>query len=963
MSKIKPTPDLLLDILARIPEGFISLSALAQRLEMNGKTASLMLANGRLGRHDDLFYDTARITLDELQQKVGWCRPAMPEIGKKGELNGDSVEARRAERNSRLAELHSPVYGEVVHTLEAHPAGYLPLETLATTPAHREAVHKLLSMGLLRHSEELVYDPLRLGQKTMRVVSRQHRLVPLRDEIIAYLSNRPGGTASQAELAQRLGNDALNDVLASGGFTLYNVPVKKARNSTQVWVRLSTTSAQAAFKAALKAVKIRDEEWQPLLAVCGEKVRAGGRDGVRARTKVVARTYLVSAAAKYLDMKPATLTQAVEAGGLPAFEDPEERMRLPAAVVESMKKDTQRLEEIASFEVIRPKELALACGVGYIVIQRRLKKIALHKGQVIWGSVRGQWGLPDTLQGFRQLLEVKAQERAAEKQARLAELLEIERQRREQEQMQAELERQRRNELRLRLVEAFPTWRHDGRVDQQIVLHVGPPNSGKTHQALETLANASSGWYLAPLRLLAFEIFDRLNQAGVPCNLLTGEEYVPIPGATITAATVEMFNASESGECVIIDEAQMLADADRGWAWTRALMTAKAPEIRVIGPGRVRHLVERLAAAAAIPLKVVEHERLAPISVADRHWSLRDLPRRTILVAFSRWMVLHLKTDLERMNRRVSVVYGNLPPEVRRKQADRFANGETEICVATDAVGMGLNLPADYVCFYEVEKFDGKRSRRLTPDEIQQIGGRAGRFGLSEGGVIGATNKNNLNYIRRMYYEEAQELTHARVAPSVEDLDMIPGVLAEKLAQWASLQSIPEYLRSVIKTADMTERIELSKMLEEREVEKLGLEMALKLVNAPTRQSSRAYWFSCVRAILRNVAMPVPEDAPGVIVDSDDLEQTEYCISCADIYLWLARRPEFRYFAPDEEHVRHLRMEWSSRIDRALVLKLDTSRRCAQCKRPLPLGYRYRICDNCYNRRYTTYEYDDPYSN
>src|SRR5207244_13594606 len=132
----------------------------------------------------------------------------------------------------------------------------------------------------------------------------------------------------------------------------------------------------------------------------------------------------------------------------------------------------------------------------------------------------------------------------------------------------------------------------------------------------------------------------------------------------------------------------------------------------------------------------VEHERLTPLEIAETPWGLKHLPPRTILVAFSRQVVLGLKSELERLDRTVSVVYGNLPPEVRRKQADRFANGETEICVATDAVGMGLNLPADQVCFWELEKFDGKQMRMLTAAEAHQIGGRAGRYGLSNTGRV-----------------------------------------------------------------------------------------------------------------------------------------------------------------------------------------------------------------------------------
>src|SRR6185369_8451764 len=116
----------------------------------------------------------------------------------------------------------------------------------------------------------------------------------------------------------------------------------------------------------------------------------------------------------------------------------------------------------------------------------------------------------------------------------------------------------------------------------------------------------------------------------------------------------------------------------------------------------------------------------------------------------------------------------------------------------------------------------------------------------------------HLNQIRQLFHAAPDTLTHARVAPSVEDLEIIPGTLASKLAQWASLQSIPESLRGAIKTADMDERIELASMLTDQEVQKLGLERALKLVNAPTRQATRLYWRQCATAILSQKTMPLP---------------------------------------------------------------------------------------------------------
>jgi len=309
------------------------------------------------------------------------------------------------------------------------------------------------------------------------------------------------------------------------------------------------------------------------------------------------------------------------------------------------------------------------------------------------------------------------------------------------------------------------------------------------------------------------------------------------------------------------------------------------------------------------------------------------------------------------MKRTVSVVYGSLPPEVRRKQAERFAQGETDICIATDAVGMGLNLPADYVCFYEIEKFDGRANRRLTPSEVQQIGGRAGRYGISSAGEIGATNRYNLEAIRTQYFTPSDELTHARVAPTVDDLAMIPGSLADRLKEWGQLQSIPSALRSLVSTADLSERIELAARLTDQEVEHLGLEKAVRLINAPARKSSRDYWYACAQAILHEKQMPLPPEPASLIRDSEELDFIENCISCADIYLWLSQRKEFAPYGTAALYVRDERMSWSIRIDEALLRKINMTRRCRECRKELPAGYPYHICESCYSSRFREMEY------
>lgn len=945
MNKLKATPELLEAILSRIPEGFIELYTLRRRLSLPNKSTDLdaLLNETSVGREKNHLYDKTRVTPEQIGERARWALPTLNGMRKDGTFASPTIAEHIASRNALLEA--APEWKRVFDLLENTP-GYAPIDQLTQQPDDDTILQALLDNGLIKNADPLVYDPLRLSELTVSKQRQRYRLQPLRQKILDHLNTKPGMTAQRSELVEIFGKSVTNEVLSSGGFITFNIQTPV---DTTVWVRSRDANAAAARAAAEEAVTIKDEAWLPMVELAGERHRAGAKDnGSSARARVLAHTYTMPSAAKYFGVHLGTLEHALEQGvdGLQPFTDPEGKARLPASLVESA--DAETVERIAGYEPLRAKDIALALGMNYMTLRRRLRKEGISQSDPLWGEVRGLWGLPETLRDYRTLLKQRLNE--------WRELRELERDSKDRVSRESrEIERHMREELRSRLLAAFPKWAHSGRGDQHITLHIGPPNSGKTHDALNRLATASSGWYLAPLRLLAYEVFDRLNRRGVYCNLLTGEEYIPVPGARITAATIEMFNPAHSGDVVIIDEAQMLADADRGWAWTRAMMESQAPEMHIIAPPTAQQLIEQLAESAAIPLTVAEHERLAPIKVAERRWLLQELPPRTILIAFSRQMVLHLKSELERMRRTVSVVYGNLPPEVRRRQADRFADEQTEICVATDAVGMGLNLPADYVCFYEVEKFDGSKIRILTPGEVQQIGGRAGRYGLSKAGEVGATSKRDLMLINRLFYEPPAQLTKARVAPTVEDLEMIPGTLAEKLMQWAALDSIPEDLRSAIEVADLTERVELARMLSDQQVKQLGLEAALKLVNAPTRQSTRAYWLRCAYAILSHQPLPLPLSPPS-IDSSAALEAAEVSVSQADIYLWLSRRPEFAEYGEAEPEVRALRAEWGFLIDAALLRKVDTARRCKRCGAILPPTHRFTICNRCYNERFDYYD-------
>jgi ATP-dependent RNA helicase SUPV3L1/SUV3 len=266
----------------------------------------------------------------------------------------------------------------------------------------------------------------------------------------------------------------------------------------------------------------------------------------------------------------------------------------------------------------------------------------------------------------------------------------------------------------------------------RVVAHLGPTNSGKTHAALEELAVAGRGVYAGPLRMLAQEAHRRLaaRLGEEQVGLITGEERVN-EHAPVVCSTVEM--APLRGELLVLDEVQWADDDERGSAWTRLLLAGEYRQILLLGALDALPLVERAFPEAE--LKVFE--RKLPLEwVGER--TLRSLTPGTVIVAFSRRAVLALAGEVNRLHAgRVAVLYGAMPLSSRREEIDRFLTGSADICVATDVLGHGVNLPCETLLFAETTKFDGQERRTLLPWEIAQIAGRAGRFGLVERGHVG----------------------------------------------------------------------------------------------------------------------------------------------------------------------------------------------------------------------------------
>ncbi len=281
------------------------------------------------------------------------------------------------------------------------------------------------------------------------------------------------------------------------------------------------------------------------------------------------------------------------------------------------------------------------------------------------------------------------------------------------------------------------TFKKARQLQRRVTLYVGPPNSGKTHAAFERLAQALDGAYLAPLRLLALEGRDRLVARGVPCSLLTGEENVPAVGARVVSSTIEMVGTNTPIDVAVIDEAQMIFDNSRGWAWTQAIVAVPANEVIIICSAYAVPAIENLLGLCGERCSVRHFERKQYVQLLPNPVPVHALQLGDAVVAFSRRDVLMLRDQIAAAGHPVSVIYGALPPEVRRREAERFAEGASHILVATDAIGMGLNLPIRRVLFSTMSKFDGVNDRPLGEGEVHQIAGRAGRFGIHEEGFVG----------------------------------------------------------------------------------------------------------------------------------------------------------------------------------------------------------------------------------
>ncbi len=470
----------------------------------------------------------------------------------------------------------------------------------------------------------------------------------------------------------------------------------------------------------------------------------------------------------------------------------------------------------------------------------------------------------------------------------------------------------------------FPTART---MNRKLYFFVGPTNSGKTYSAMTELIKADCGIYLAPLRLLALENYEFLKENKINSSLITGEEEIFNEDSTHICSTIEMVNFELQTDVCIIDEIQMLEDEDRGWAWVNAILGAPASKVIMTGSVNALESIKKIAEYLGEELEVVKFKRKNPLQVLEKPIPFREITKGTALIAFSRKDVLNMKAKLSRFFK-VSVLYGNLSPEVRREEAKRFREGETDILIATDAIAMGLNLPIKIILFTTDTKFDGISQKKLTPNEVIQIAGRAGRYGHHEIGYVGATNSGVLKHIDEMFHSPLRTIKPPfKVKATLEQILAFASHLNTK-----DLTKILYFFSKNMKftgpfiATNIYNMIELAHILDKQI--RLKLEDKYLLAQAPTNTKSpllKDAYFFYMNAIInkKRCDYRLSINIKHLAKSELDLLKAEDEVKKISLYLWLSYKlPDIFY---DVENAYRCRILVNQYCEDSLKLNLKNT--------------------------------------
>ena len=292
---------------------------------------------------------------------------------------------------------------------------------------------------------------------------------------------------------------------------------------------------------------------------------------------------------------------------------------------------------------------------------------------------------------------------------------------------------------------------------KKITAVLGPTNTGKTYFAIETMLSFESGMIGFPLRLLAREVYDKVINKIDPSKvaLITGEEKIIPPNAKYYLCTVESMPIDKNLEFVAVDEVQMCTDHERGHIFTDRLLNLRGEKLTMLlGSNTIKKIISNLNG----DIEFINKERLSKLSYVG-HKKISRIDRKSAIIAFSTEDVYAIAELIRRQKGGAAIVMGSLSPKTRNAQVELYQSGDVDFLVATDAIGMGINMDLDHVYFSNLKKFDGKKLRRLNLSEIGQIAGRAGRY-LNDGsfGITGDCSEINSEEVENLETHKFDEI-------------------------------------------------------------------------------------------------------------------------------------------------------------------------------------------------------------
>jgi len=482
-------------------------------------------------------------------------------------------------------------------------------------------------------------------------------------------------------------------------------------------------------------------------------------------------------------------------------------------------------------------------------------------------------------------------------------------------------------------------------IKRHFILHIGDTNSGKTYDSLQRFKEVESAVYLAPLRLLALEVQEKMIKEGLLCDLSTGTEEVILENAKHISSTIEKLNYDKTYDVAVIDEAQMIEDSQRGHSWTEAILGVCAKEIHLCFAPYVKDIIIELINYCGDSYEEVYHKRDVELIVKHEAFNfVKDTQKGDALVVFSKRKALNLAYKISKeTNLTCSILYGSLPYKSRKRQFEKFANGEADVLVTTDAIGMGVNLAIKRVIFMENRKFDGNNVRNLKTTELLQIGGRAGRKNIYDKGYVIMKKKKMVD----SFYKEIKPLQHLYLGLNDRLLE-VQGDLTSILSEWQKVDLEKPFVKT-----DISNQLTILRSIDDIQIEKRDKFKALFL---PVNTNS-VYEMTLLReyiCALSNKKEVVTFPFLPNLEYENELNQYESYSKGIDLYYSFCKTFNLPL---DLDKVEKERERATNKINNLLLSSQLKPVKCSKCGKELAWDYDRFKCEDCSYLPYDYYYY------